>query len=687
MKKIITSFTKLSLITLALASFLACNNDDDFADPIAIATCDDGIMNGTETGVDCGGSCAPCNVPVTPGRRAELYVTNTSEANPTIFKYSITGDSLVTFTTNATVTEGIYYDASSDLLVQAAAKPSGVLQAFSGISTLNTSTLTAAFTSSADLTSPREIAVMGNTYVVSDNAANTFYVYTQSGSNFTLTATVDIQFPVWGITFKGTDLYAVVDGPGSNELAVFSNFVANAATGKLNPDKRVTIEGIVRTHGLTYDGTDDVMIMTDIGSAGDANTDGGFHVISDFSTKIDALSDGEVLPASEQVRVAGSNTMLGNPIDVAYDSMTDAIYISEVGNGKVLGFTNIGTGGNLTPSFSKDLAGASSIYFSSDETDGNTGMASTNSMTKLYTTSTANGNVTVYDGTGAVLKTVLTDATSAEGIFYSALSDVLIQGSRAPSMGLAFFDMFSTNTTMATADFSTMTNASLTSPREVAVYGNKVVVSDNASGMLFVYSYSGTSFTLINSFKPDFVDLTGGTLRSVWGITFKGNDLLAVIDGPGSNKLAVYEDFLTTNTTDGSISATKTINIAGIIRTHGIDYSEADDVLVMTNIGDANAALFDGGIHVMQNFSSLLSATADGGTIATTNQTIIEGATTLMKNPIDVAYDRKTKTVFVADVAAGAVFGFTNALTTGGNSAPAVNNVLAGASSIYLYNN
>lgn len=38
---------------------IACSNDDD-AMPMAQATCTDGIMNGTETGIDCGGSCTPC---------------------------------------------------------------------------------------------------------------------------------------------------------------------------------------------------------------------------------------------------------------------------------------------------------------------------------------------------------------------------------------------------------------------------------------------------------------------------------------------------------------------------------------------------------------------------------------------------------------------------------------------------
>ena len=43
---------------------MSCSDDDEatLQDPITMATCDDGIMNGDETGVDCGGSCEPCEI-------------------------------------------------------------------------------------------------------------------------------------------------------------------------------------------------------------------------------------------------------------------------------------------------------------------------------------------------------------------------------------------------------------------------------------------------------------------------------------------------------------------------------------------------------------------------------------------------------------------------------------------------
>ncbi|SDR66587.1 hypothetical protein [Christiangramia echinicola] len=675
MKNSIFKIQNLGFALIIALFFASCSEDDDFMtgedmddDMPAMATCDDGIMNGDETGIDCGGTCEPCTADT--GRRAELYVTNNENGN--ISLYSVTGDSLVTFTTNATAAEGIYYDAANDMVVQAS-RSDMRLDAYSDISTLmEDSEVTAAYSSSADLESPRELAVNGSTYVVADNGSNKFFVYTNNGSGFSLMNTIEVPFPVWGITFKGEDLYAVVDS--SSDLAVFYDFEANAMDGEMRPSKRVTIEGIVRTHGLTYDGTDDVMIMTDIGDAANGTDDGAFHVIDDFSTKFDALSDGDLLTVDMQTRVAGTSTMLGNPIDVAYDSEENAIYISEIGNGKVLGFTNIGDGGDLAPSYSMDLTSASSIYFSSDETDGNTGMASSNMMTELYVTNNSDGNITVYDGSGNLIKSVMTDATAAEGIYYSAMNDAVIQASRSGMMlenYSDFSDVMDGNT--VSADFTG--DAELMSPREIAVFGNKVVVSDNDMHMFYVYSYDGTSFTLENTLDPGF---------NVWGITFKGGDLIAVVDS--SSDIAVFNDFLD-NDTDGMLTPDKRITIGGIVRTHGIDYSEADDVLVLTDIGDAADANTDGGFQVIQNFSMKLDAATDGGMIAQSEQTRVAGASTLLGNPIDIAYDHKTETVFIAEVGNGKVLAFSNALNLTGDVAPDVNNDLAAASSLYLYNN
>ncbi|QCX02279.1 hypothetical protein FGM00_04485 [Aggregatimonas sangjinii] len=644
----------------------AMTNDD-------IVTCTDGIMNGDETGIDCGGACTPCEAGEELGRRAELYVTN--NANGDISRYSVTGDSLTTFTTASTAAEGIYYSSKDGVLVQASR--SGLqLDAYSGIAgIMEDSALDASFSSTTDLESPRELAVNGDMYVVSDNGSNKFFVYTKNGDSFSLTSTVEIPFPVWGITFRGSDLYAVVDN--SSDLAVFNNFQASisAPVCALNPSKRVVIEGIVRTHGLVYNAADDIMIMTDIGDAANTTDDGAFHVISEFAATFDLLSDGEVYPLSRQVRVAGPSTMMGNPIDVAYDSEENAVYISEVGNGKVLGFTAQG-GGDRAPWFVKDLPAASSIYFSSDETDDDLGEEAMAGNTVLYATSTANGNIYVYDAMGNALKTVTSQSESSEGIYYTALDDILVQASRS-ALQLEGYAEFSTVPDGAIGAASFTSSKDLMSPREIAVYGNKIVVADNAENIFYVYSHDMFSFSLINTFRFE--------CRGIWGITFKGDDLLAVVDNTGD--LAIFSDFFTNYTVDGNITPEKIITIQGIVRTHGIDYSAADDLLVMTDIGDAANGTDDGGFQLIQEFSAKLDAISNGGTLVLSDQTRVSGPGTMMGNPIDIAYDNDSKTVYIAEIGNGKILGFSDVLNASGDVAPTFNWDLNQASSIFLYNN
>ncbi|WP_149303584.1 hypothetical protein [Pareuzebyella sediminis] len=120
------------------------------------------------------------------------------------------------------------------------------------------------------------------------------------------------------------------------------------------------------------------------------------------------------------------------------------------------------------------------------------------------------------------------------------------------------------------------------SPREITVLGDRVVVSDNGKKKFYVYCYDGSSFKLVNTF-----DINCNLL----GITFMGDRHVAVVDN--TSDLAISEDFLTNTKTDGTIATDEQITIQGIVRTHGIDYSEADDILMMTDIGDAADANTD----------------------------------------------------------------------------------------------
>ncbi|MEL7341721.1 MAG: hypothetical protein AAGM67_14670, partial [Bacteroidota bacterium] len=63
--------TTLIVLLFAVIAFASCDKDP-------IVTCDDGIMNGDETGVDCGGSCEPC---AAAERFGMFAVTNTSDGS------------------------------------------------------------------------------------------------------------------------------------------------------------------------------------------------------------------------------------------------------------------------------------------------------------------------------------------------------------------------------------------------------------------------------------------------------------------------------------------------------------------------------------------------------------------------------------------------------------------------------
>lgn len=69
------------------------------------------------------------------------------------------------------------------------------------------------------------------------------------------------------------------------------------------------------------------------------------------------------MAAPEEDRDAGMSTMMGNPIDIAYDNKTKTIFIAEIGNGKILGFTDVlNATGDVAPAIENDLEAAASIY-------------------------------------------------------------------------------------------------------------------------------------------------------------------------------------------------------------------------------------------------------------------------------------------------------------------------------------
>ena len=85
-----SKFPKLILGFLITASLLAvsCSKTDDTPDPEPVATCSDGIQNGDETGIDCGGSCQACVEPENTNLSGSLTEDRTLDPTKT---YALTG--------------------------------------------------------------------------------------------------------------------------------------------------------------------------------------------------------------------------------------------------------------------------------------------------------------------------------------------------------------------------------------------------------------------------------------------------------------------------------------------------------------------------------------------------------------------------------------------------------------------
>jgi hypothetical protein len=311
-------------------------------------------------------------------------LTNTENSTPTELKLITTSNTtgkvsylnllesssmVKSLSINGLDADGAYFNSEQDELILAS-RTNNTLQLYKGLNnsvTNNTDALLLqSSTGNTDFNNPREIAVSGDKVIVTQdqNAANgntnKLIVYQKTNSGFTLLNSYTVNFKTWGIHIEGTTLYAVADS--SSDLVVFENFFSNA-NGSILPTKRVTIEGLVRTHGITFSAADNRMILTDVGSA-TSDSDGGIIVINDFSSRIAATANLGKIAMTNQVRIYGASSTLGNPVDVAYDSVTDYIYIAERLNagGKVLTFALPTSTGDATPLNSRIEAGVSSVY-------------------------------------------------------------------------------------------------------------------------------------------------------------------------------------------------------------------------------------------------------------------------------------------------------------------------------------
>lgn len=262
--------------------------------------------------------------------------------------------------------EGIMYDGLADEMI-VASRSNNRLELYRGFKTLAASATTfpLTFSGSADFTNARETTTSGNFVLVAQDQAasnmntNRIFVYQKSATGFTLVNTYTIPFKLWGIQMVGSTLYAVVDL--ASDLCVFDNFLANAS-GTIMPTKRVTIQGLVRTHGIAYSAEDNRMVLSDVGSAA-SDTDGGLVILNNFASLLASTPNNGTIALASQNRIYGAATLMGNPVDCAYDYITKDIFVAERlnGGGRVLSFSG-NSSGDIAPKTSRLEAGVTSVF-------------------------------------------------------------------------------------------------------------------------------------------------------------------------------------------------------------------------------------------------------------------------------------------------------------------------------------
>ncbi|GGA73502.1 hypothetical protein GCM10008015_12670 [Flavobacterium palustre] len=273
------------------------------------------------------------------------------------------------FTISSLDAEGVSYNPKTDTLI-VASRTNNRLEAYSGVKAAAASgsvSLSLSLNgSNLDFTNARETAVSGDKIIVaqdesaSNGLVNKLLVYKKTATGFMLLNSYTVNFKLWGIHMEGNDLYAVVDLTG--DIVQFKNIMSNAS-GAITATKRVTIEGLVRTHGISYSAKDNVMVLTDVGAAA-SDSDGGLIFIKNFMSVFASTANMGTISTSNQIRIYGPNSQLGNPVDVAYDYATDIAYVAERlnGGGKVLSFARATISGDATPLTVRTEAGVTSIF-------------------------------------------------------------------------------------------------------------------------------------------------------------------------------------------------------------------------------------------------------------------------------------------------------------------------------------
>lgn len=299
----------------------------------------------------------------------------------------------------------------------------------------------------------------------------------------------------------------------------------------------------------------------------------------------------------------------------------------------------------------------------------------------LFLSSNTSGTVGVInleDGDTPPVETFTANGMDADGLYYDGGEGNLYQVDRTNSIVVEYNDVRDDLDDPNGIDIEARSASDFSSGRGMAYRNDRLVVAqqgiegnDNSNRLVvFNTDDDNDKIELVASYPTNI---------ALWGIQFVGDALYAVVDK--SDSVAIYNNFLS-NSAGDSIVPDRYLKIDGITRTHGIQYNEADDIMILTDIGDAGSP-DDGALVVIRDFMPF--AATGNNTVSESGFTRIAGATTLLGNPVDVDYDEETDRIYVADRASngGTLIVFEG--TASGDATPLRQIQFPGLSSLYLH--
>lgn len=295
----------------------------------------------------------------------------------------------------------------------------------------------------------------------------------------------------------------------------------------------------------------------------------------------------------------------------------------------------------------------------------------------LFLSSNTSGMVGILDLEDSPLEieTFQTRGTDADGLYYDSDQGNLFQVNRSSNTVVEYNDVIDDLDDPNGVDIESESASTFTNGRGLAVRNDILVVAEDGGPA----NGDQNSFALFRIASDEVIDTlaTFPTTINLWGIQFVDDDLYAVVDN--SDSIAVFTDFLSNNPGD-TVMPSRFIRVVGIGRTHGLEYNAEDDIMILTDIGDAGSDN-DGSLVVVRDFSTVGNSTS----LEAANYTRIGGAATRLGNPVDVAYDADEDRIYVAERANsnGTLLIFDGSAS--GDAAPVSSLPFPGLSSLYLH--